>query len=759
MGYNNWAGRFLIRMSKRLTTYIILVLMLIPSAVMALDDYRYVEGEAFTSSQKSEFRDKGFTPWMKSPSHGRVAIVWPEGYLEYSIRGLINKPYNIYVRSLAVSAMYDIYWDGVKVGTSVFPEEITSLRWTKRIATVSGGGDHVLRLVPLASNSNVPYVDVILLTTNPDYLPGMDDQDFQSFNSYLPPLVIMGKSQEMLTPVPAKKSAITETVKFLSLSASPFEIGTNRITIKLKNLLDKARSVNVAASIGNGRRIVTPISLPASAERETIIPCDANLPGKGNLTLSVVEQGKSLINGTYAVVVANPISISADEYAYSVGTRKAVWKVVSTGSAKSLGDIKVQVSMKAQMGTMPLQTRSLKFSGQAVEAGFEIGKLAPGRYMFISRFILQGKLMLEDKREFIIFRPVPLDVWESIKRTEARGDAIYVNGKPFLGRLLSHAGPEISVRDQGFNLVPCAGWDPDPRGSIQSTLDACAKAGMWGSIALFNNSYYLKDSHFEIEHIREAVLKWKDHPALWGWDIIDEPDVQNVTPEEVAKVAELIRKLDPNHIVWVNLCAPAKATDYIKSQDLWSYDYYPLPSIGPFGYQHIWLDITDKEFRGKRPIGTYLQTYSAIGDRMPTPDGLRSSCYLHIIHGYKWLGYYSYGEALPYGCLARDHDLWSSTRALNSELRKLAPVILDEAAYLPVAANLGPEKLQTVVKMVNGKMYLIAVSGVSEPVAVQLNVAGKVAVEMFGEERKLPIKNGVLKDTLAPYDAKVYEIH
>ncbi len=758
MGNINRICRFIVQVSKRLTTYILLIIMVLPSAVMALDDYRYVEGEGFTSSQKSEFRDKGFTPWMKSPSHGRVAIVWPEGWLEYSVKGLIGKPYNIYVRSLAISAIYDIYWDGVKVGTSVFPEEITSLRWTKRIATVPGGGDHVLRLVPLASNTNVPYVDVILLTTNPDYLPGMDDQNFQSFSSYLPPLVIKGKSQEMLAPVPAKKSAVPETIEILSLSAPPFEIGTNWITIKLKNLLGKYRSVSVATSIGNGRKIVTPVSLPASSEREIGIPCDANLPGKGDLNLKLVEHGKSLINGNYSVMVANPISISSDEYAYNIGTKNAVWKVVSTSSAKSLGEIKVQVSVKARLGIKPLQYRSLSFSGQTVETRFEIGKLTPGRYMFISKFIRRGKVMLQDKREFIIFRPVPLDVWEPITRTEARGDAIYVNGKPFLGRLLSHAGPEKLIRDQGFNLVPCAGWDPDPRGSIQGTLDACTKAGMWGSIALFNNGYYLREGHFDLEHIQEAVLKWKDHPSLWGWDIIDEPDVQNVTPEEVAKVAELIRKLDPNHIVWVNLCMSGKSSDYLQSQDLWSYDYYPLPSIGPFGYQHIWLDITDKEFRGKRPLGTYLQTYSAVGDRMPTPDELRSSCYLHIIHGYKWFGYYSYSEALPYGCLARDPDLWSSTRALNSELRKLAPIILDNAAFVPIAASLGPEKLQVVVKMVNGKKYLIAVSGVSETINVQLKVDGKVAVELFGEEKKIPIKNGMLKDSFAPYDAKVYEI-
>lgn len=740
-------------------TYLLVAFMILPTAATALDDYRYVEGEAFTNSLKSDFREKGFTPWMKSPSRSRVAIVWPDGWLEYNIKGLSSKPYYAYVRSLATSADYDIFWDGVKVGSSEFPEEITALRWTRRIGAVGGEGDHTLRLVPHAKNTNVPYVDAILLTTNADYIPGNEDQEFQSFTTPLPPLLIKsGQTQGMLTPILEKKSTLPETVEILNVSASPFEIGTNRITVKLKSLLDKSRSISIVAGIGTGKKSTTPISFSPGAEREIEIVCDANVPGNVYLTLGVVELGKSIISGSYAVMVANPISISLDEYAYIAGTRNAVWKVVSNDPKKSIGDVTVKVAMKTRLGAKPLQHRSLSFSGQPVEASFGIGKLRPGRYTFFASFIRNGKLMLDDKRDFIIFRPAPLDVWEAVVRTEVRGDTIYMNGKPFLGRYLSHVGAGKPVRDQGYNLVPCAGWDPDPRASIQGSLDACAEAGIWGGVALFNNGYFMKDGRFNMEHIREAVLKWKDHPALWGWDIIDEPDAQNVAPEEVANAAELIRSLDPNHIVWVNLCMPGRAADYLTSQDLWSFDYYPLPSLGPFDYQRTWLDITDKQFRGKRPMGSFLQTYSAVGNRMPTPDELRSTCYLHIIHDYKWLGYYSYSEPVPYGCLAREPALWSSTRALNSELRKLAPVILDKLPFVPVAANLGPEKLQTGLKEVNGKRYLIAVSGSPEPILVQLKIGGKFAYELFGEERTIPIKNGILKASFAPYDVNVYEI-
>ena len=42
---------------------------------------------------------------------------------------------------------------------------------------------------------------------------------------------------------------------------------------------------------------------------------------------------------------------------------------------------------------------------------------------------------------------------------------------------------------------------------------------------------------------------------------------------------KLIRSIDTNHIIWLNLCQMNQYADYMDVTDLASYDNYPLPTI------------------------------------------------------------------------------------------------------------------------------------------------------------------------------------
>ena len=195
------------------------------------------------------------------------------------------------------------------------------------------------------------------------------------------------------------------------------------------------------------------------------------------------------------------------------------------------------------------------------------------------------------------------------------------------------------------------------------------------------------------------------------WDLIDEPE-GTMKPEAVQAAADLIRRLDPNHFVWVNLCQYPPASDYLASQDLWSYDSYPSPQMTPFDYKRRWLDITDRDLLGKRPLGTCLQTCNSNRhtQRMPTPDELRTTLWLHVIHGYKWFGYYSYYDGEPAGCLSRDAALLSYARALNTEMVQLQDVILAPGQWRDVPLTPATDKLEAREKAVGGKLYVVVVS-------------------------------------------------
>ena len=86
------------------------------------------------------------------------------------------------------------------------------------------------------------------------------------------------------------------------------------------------------------------------------------------------------------------------------------------------------------------------------------------------------------------------------------------------------------IADAGFSLV--AG--PARRGF----LDA-AKANGIGVMASPGSS---AGEHFNAAKVRSTVAKFDRHPALWSWYLIDEPDMQRVSPERVEAAHRVVKR-------------------------------------------------------------------------------------------------------------------------------------------------------------------------------------------------------------------------
>jgi hypothetical protein len=736
---------------------VLLVMLLCASAAQALQEYRYIEGEAPAATDGAGLREEGFTSWMLHPSGARVMVLPPAGWLEYRVEGLADRPYYVYVRGLAWASgcETDILWDGRPVGRPRYPVPGTALKWSSCVGTVRGPGDHTLRLVADPGITQAPYIDVLLLTTQEGYQPDDADRDFVSFITPLP-LLSLTSDTGTGTVAPEPGAPGTEAVEVTRVAAGPLGIGDNEVIVNLAALDATPRNVRVIARLGDAPPGETPVVLVPGAPAEVRVACEAQRPGPTTLELSVLDRGEELLAGGYRLAVPNPVSVSLAEYALPVGTPRAVWRADLTTRPSVTGQIAVALSLTAAGRPEVLASARLQATGQRLEQAFATDALPRGRYVVNALFLRAGEEMLSDRRELRVFDPVSAETWEPVQRTEARGGVILMNGKPFLGRLLYHAEASPLTHNQGFNLVQCAGGDPDPLDSIQRSLDDCAASGLWGTVALFNNRYFLPGDHFDLEHIRLAVERFAGHPALWAWDLIDEPEF-SVTPERVAEAADLIRSLDPNHLVWVNLCQPDRATDYLASQDLWSFDYYPIPGQPPFSYMN-WIGISDARLRGQRPLGSVMQTYSGPGNRLPTPDELRCMTYLHLLHDYRWLGFYVYYDPPPAGCLARSPELWGATRALNSELLALSPVILDGAPMVACPVEPALEDFQAGEKTVDGVTYLVAVNGSAQAVEVALRTNGSRAEVLLEEKRSVGIVGGLLRDTFGPYAVHVYRV-
>lgn len=683
-------------------------------------EYRYVEGEAFARGEAQGLRDEGFTSWMAHPSGGKVAVFGRPagGFLEYDLKGLLPGDYSLYVRCLALpSTRTHLLWDGKDLGLLTQEVASTSLRWCRPF-TVTGPGDHVLRLQGGEEATQWPYIDALLLTNQPGYTPPAKDADFVSFTTPWPLLTLTGTPTLTVAPQPPAAGAAAGALRFEKLQMAPPVLGRNDLQLTLS----ATAALTVALQAGLGRSPDGPaveVSLQPGAAQTITLPATADSAGDTTLTVCAALGAQRLV-GTWTVTVPPPATIALDEYAYPLPQAQGHWQARFACAAGLLPRLQAEVTVEGLDRPQRVLQQTLAARPE-VTLALPLAALPVGRYAVSTRVLLDGRPALTDRREFIRYEPVAWPTLEPVRESRAAGDTVLVNGKPFLGRLLYHAPITARTAAQGYNLVQCYGGDPDPLPGIQKCLDDARQAGLYGTVALFNNRYFNEGPQFDLAHIEQAVVRFRNHPAVWGWDLIDEPE-PTMKPEAVQAAADLVRKLDPNHLVWVNLCRNTSITDYLGSQDLWSFDYYPFPTLTPFSFRSAWLDQSDKLLAGKKPLGTCLQTfnYNWHEVRMPTPDELRTSAWLHIIHGYKWFGYYSFYDGEPAGCLNNTPQLWSYTRALNSELVRLQDVILAPGQWRPVPLEPASGKVEAREKQVGGKWYVVVVSDSREPQTLTL---------------------------------------
>jgi hypothetical protein len=751
------------------------LLLVVTRCAFADYEYRYIEGEAFNRGDAQGVREEGFTSWMAHPSGGKVAVFGKPagGFLEYDIEGLQDGDYTIRIRCLALpTTKTRVLWDGKDLGFITHEQAGTSLRWSKPIGPVQGAGKHVLRLQGSDDTTQPPYVDVILLTNVNQYAPPARDQNFVRYRTAWPPLELkLAGGPQLVAPLPplatpqgsVSTPAALSGIRVLTLGMAPPVLGQNQVQLTLSSA--KAASISMVSAtraIGSqttsGQPVEVPVRLAVGTPQTVTLPVVASSTGPDTVVIRV-GAGNERVEGQYALDIPRIAAVALDEYAYPSTQGKGHWSAALTAAPGTLPSLTVDFVIQQLPAGETLLHETLPAHAQ-VDVPIDLSKLPVGRFRADANFQIGGQRVQGDSLEFIKFAMVSPPPPEPIRQSKAEGDRITVNGRPFQARLLYHAAPEASVVDHGFNAVQCAGFDPDPLPGIQDHLDACQKVGLYGCVALFNNQYFNKGKQFDLARLQEAVLRFKDHPALLCWDLFDEPDCAGMPPVAVQGAADLIRRFDPNHFVWVNLCHNTGVTDYLASQDLWSYDYYPFPQGTPFEYKARWLDRTDTLLAGRKPLGVCLQTYNYNRNeqRMPTPDELRTSAWLHILHGYKWFGYYSYTDHEPAGCLSHDPVLFSYTRALNAELVQLQDVILAPGAWEVVPMVPKTSKLEAREKQVGGKLYVVIVSDSREPLKATLSPSWANAQRRRLIESEMKPIGGPFETTVGPEATQVWEL-
>ncbi len=356
-------------------------------------------------------------------------------------------------------------------------------------------------------------------------------------------------------------------------------------------------------------------------------------------------------------------------------------------------------------------------------------------------------------------------------------DGVYMkNGtEPFYPVYAYHVRPEHfkKAATAGINLVQMGSFSNADQ--AVERLDAAQEAGIMGFIALY---YGMKPAGDEtnidrtIDILRDPRVQ--NHPALFGYGVMDEVFLQLSNPYEVMENSyRLIRSLDKNR--------PIMTMEAMENYYSWAAKYVDILCIDPYssaevGSASVRSDAARAAVSYEKPVYALLEAYYTTHGRWPLPDDGRNNNYQALISGATAVGYYSISDS-DVGANGEDVAIWDARDggALWNELHTFGTVEKD-LVYGHFVQNLTPdfseyrgESYWYSAWVQDGCVYMVVLGrkeGQSLPVSIPLqSFAGDIKIGAYtaevvaGRADKTPIVgNGTLDMTISGVEAVLYKI-
>jgi len=377
-------------------------------------------------------------------------------------------------------------------------------------------------------------------------------------------------------------------------------------------------------------------------------------------------------------------------------------------------------------------------------------KLDYGKYIATTQ-LLQKRKIISSSESLLIFLPKK----ENEVKIDRRRRCLTVNGKPFLVFAYSLSnfkplGEDVISYQRKLGMESLLIWGFRPGRSEKEDLDFCQKY----NIKVIPYIATLLNEKGEKEVIKR-IEKYKEHPAILMWFVLDEPLSQ--TPEVVENRVKLVKKVDPHHPTWVNYTPPGIRKFLEVNSDVISTDYYwNPPALGrTCASQGLFVKEMMKLGELKRKVVfIFLQSYGAYGKlREPTPLEQEGQTYLSIIEGARGIVYFVNVPASKY---QRE-----KITSLYKELKVLSPALFSIESVPEISVNKKP--IRYTLKKDGENWYLITVNSGDVPVEARfelssLNLKNEITGEVLFEKRKIKIKRNILSDSYLPYQRHVYKI-
>ncbi len=223
-----------------------------------------------------------------------------------------------------------------------------------------------------------------------------------------------------------------------------------------------------------------------------------------------------------------------------------------------------------------------------------------------------------------------------------------VDGKPFYPAMLYHGGDYTTWKlasDNGINLVQVSitGGSTD---AFKLQLDKMHEAGMKAAVVLYHGMRAAGDPQ-NIEMNKKYVAELKDHPAVFCWMTMDEPNAHYTDKEELDEIMrngyKAIKEIDNVHPIYHCEASTDKYAWGLKYNDSMGIDPYP-GSFSPYETHVADKTAYAEELASKygKGIIQILQvfTFGHGPTATPTEEQVNSMMHQSVMGGADANGYY-----------------------------------------------------------------------------------------------------------------------
>lgn len=247
------------------------------------------------------------------------------------------------------------------------------------------------------------------------------------------------------------------------------------------------------------------------------------------------------------------------------------------------------------------------------------------------------------------------------------------------------------LADHGFNLIVPV-WTPHDHRRLQ--LDTAAKYGIKAIVHMDEinsvvSTGVLPENKNMFQVAEDAIKGVKNHPAVAGYYIIDEPNNSPDMANRIASAKLALETVDPSHPGFS--CLLSNYEDLLKTVDyqVLMVDIYPLSP----NWSGDWSGYIAQLERGQknaenRPLWVIMQAFGKPNNSwmIPNAEQIRAQVWLALAHGAKGVLYFIYqsttgfqGEWLQ-GLVDMNLKPMDGRLAevghINADITKLAPILL-----------------------------------------------------------------------------------